>query len=158
MFSLTDFPTFYNRAAAPVSESGCGVRPVFSSRFDDCGVLVVEQTGKDDLYASIQSHADSCCVDTIIRRYNSGDMTALSQRQGLFLDTTAYPASFADLLNIVRDHQLAFEALPADLRSKFGNNFAAWASAAGTTDWLNTLNEYAAQHAAATDGGDTSES
>ncbi|AXH75714.1 MAG: internal scaffolding protein [Microviridae sp.] len=128
----------YNRGRV-CAPSGDRYITKYSSRYDDSGTLVLEPSGREDLYAFIQASADSCSIENILRRYAAGDVTALNRAQGVCFDATQFPSNFADLLNTVIAAENTFNGLPAEVREKFGNSFASWASTAGAPDWLKNM-------------------
>ena len=133
---IIDFKTWRAERERVCAPSGDRYAVKYTAKYDDDGSLILEPTGREDLYAFIQASADACSIDNILRRYNSGDTTALSRAQGVCFDATTCPSSFADLLNIVISAENTFNGLPVEVREKFGNNFALWASTAGAPDWL----------------------
>lgn len=136
---MAEFRTKYNRPRGEASNPGNPIVVKYLSRLDDSGNLVLEPSGKENLYDFIQASADSCSIDNIMRRYANGDTGVLSRVQGIYVDTVSAPKNFAELLNFVRAQQEAFDLLPADVKERFGNNFAAYAETAGSADWLKAM-------------------
>lgn len=106
------------------SEPGERYIPIYTSRFDDKGVLQIEEVAKDDLYAKIQSFKKECDINEIMKRYQMGDDTALMKAQGIYMDATGTPANMADLLNKLNKAEYEFAKLPPEVREKYGNDFA----------------------------------
>lgn len=125
-----------DRCFAPV---GSGVKVMYSGRYDERGHVVLDESGKINLYEEIQSHADSCDIHVIMDRYVSGDVGALSQVQGAFLDVTNMPKTYAEYLNTINSLERSFMALDPDVRSRFGNSFAQFLASAGDDDFLIRL-------------------
>ncbi len=125
-----------DRSFAPV---GSGVKIMYSGRYDERGHVVLDESGKINLYDEIQSHADSCDIHVIMDRYVSGDVSALSQVQGAFLDVTNMPKTYAEYLNVMNSLERSFMALDPDIRSRFGNSFAQFLASAGDEDFLFRL-------------------
>lgn len=103
--------------------AGDPVHVEYSGKFDEKGILRLEKVGETNIYNEIQSHADSVDINNIIRRYESGEVDVLSRAQGIFADVTSAPRSYAEMLNLIRRAEEAFDALPADVRAKFDNSF-----------------------------------
>ena len=82
------------------SESGSGLRQLYIPCFED-GCFSVEESGVFDLQEQINANASSCDINVLVARYNAGDITALSRRQGLFGDFTSAPDSYRQALEIV---------------------------------------------------------
>lgn len=124
------------RSFAPV---GSGVKVMYSGRYDERGHVVLDESGKINLYEEIQSHADSCDIHVIMDRYVAGDVGALSQVQGAFMDVTNMPKTYAEYLNTINSLERSFMALDPDVRSRFGNSFAQFLASAGDADFLERL-------------------
>lgn len=89
------------------SESGSGLRKLYIPCFVD-GCFTIEESGVFDLQEQINANASSCDINVLVSRYNSGDLTALSRRQGLFGDFTSAPDSYRQALEIVNGFESAF--------------------------------------------------
>lgn len=93
------------------------------------GTYELIESGRDDLYASIQSHAESVDIHVILDRYVRGDLGALSRVQGVYADVTGVPGSYAELLNLVIAGEAQFNSLPLETRAKFDHSYAKWIAA-----------------------------
>ena len=89
------------------SESGSGLRQLYIPCFVD-GCFTIEESGVFDLQEQINANASSCDINVLVSRYNAGDLTALSRRQGLFGDFTSAPDSYRQAIEIVRGFESAF--------------------------------------------------
>lgn len=89
------------------SESGSGLRQLYIPCFVD-GCFTIEESGVFDLQEQINANAFSCDINILVSRYNAGDLTALSRRQGLFGDFTSAPDSYRQALEIVNGFESAF--------------------------------------------------
>lgn len=119
-----DFPTFYAQRPDRVrSNVGSRFHDVYTPVYDHNGVLDLEVSGQDDIYDMIQSHAESCDINVLLARYAAGDTTVLSQRQGLYIDATGLPHTYAEMLNAVVAAESTFNSLPVDVRAQFGHSF-----------------------------------
>lgn len=96
---------------------------LYTPKFDSNGVMELVEAGKEDLYASIQSHKDSCDINLILKRYARGDVSALQKRQGMFGDFTDAPSSYAEALNSMIVAEQYFNSLPLETRAQFDHNF-----------------------------------
>lgn len=96
---------------------------LYSPKFDSNGSMELIEAGKEDLYASIQSHKDSCDINLILKRYACGDVSALQKRQGMFGDFTDAPSSYAEALNSMIIAEQYFNSLPLETRAQFDHNF-----------------------------------
>ena len=102
---------------------GSGIKVLYAPVFDRDGVMHLEQAGTEDLYASIQSHKDSCDIYVILGRYQAGDVSALSKVQGLYGDFTQVPKTFAEALNVMIAAESYFDSLPVEEKAKYNNSF-----------------------------------
>lgn len=93
------------------------------------GTYVLVENGTEDLYAAIQSHAESVDIHVILDRYARGDLGALSRVQGVYADVTGMPGSYAEMLNLVVSGEAQFNSLPLETRAKFDHSFAKWIAA-----------------------------
>lgn len=98
---------YVERAA---SESGSGLMQLYIPCFED-GRFSVEESGVFDLQEQINANASSCDINVLVARYNAGDLTALSRRQGLFGDFTSAPDSYRQALEIVNGFESAFSEM-----------------------------------------------
>lgn len=102
---------------------GSGERLLYTSELQDNGEITLIPSGVEDLYASIQSHKDSCDIHVLLARYQNGDVEALSQRQGVYGDFTEMPKNYMELLNTVIAGRSYFDSLPVETREKFDHSF-----------------------------------
>lgn len=107
---------FYTSIGNPIVET-------FTGRYDKNGDLQLVSTGTENLYDKIQAEAASCDMDNILRRFANGDISVLSQAQGVYADVADSPMHFTDALNMVRSVEDAFNQMPAEEREKFDNDW-----------------------------------
>lgn len=116
--------------------AGSRLKQLYSGRYDANGRVVLEEKGTEDLYAFIQSFADSVDINVILARFANGDTEALSRAQGFYADVTEFPPNMADALNRINQAEEMFKSLPLDVRQKFDCSFEQFLSQSGTEDWL----------------------
>lgn len=109
-------PRFYTSIGNPIVEN-------FTGRYDQNGDLQLVCTGIENLYEKIQAEAAACDMDNILRRFANGDISVLSQSQGVYADVSGAPMHFTDALNMVRSVEDAFSQLPAEEREKYDNDW-----------------------------------
>lgn len=128
-----DLPRVYANPGDPV-------KVIYSPVFDGEGNFDLQPSGEEDLYASIQSHAESVDIHVILERFARGDLTALSKVQGTYGDFTTIPKTYAELLNSVIQGEQQFASLPVETRAKFGHDFRKWMAAMDDMDnWLSLM-------------------
>ena len=134
-----NFPTQFNRISKPPANSGSPTHVLLSPIFDDRGVMLLKETGTENLYDYIQSHRDSVDIHKILQRFEEGDVNVLSKVQGQFGDFSDYPRSYAELLNKVLEGEQSFNQLPLDVREQFGFSYERWLASAGSDSWLSAM-------------------
>lgn len=117
------FETQFNPHPRVYQELGSGDRTLYTARLDEDGNVLLTESGKEDLYASIQSHKDSCDIHVLLQRYADGDVDALTRVQGSFGDFTSMPSSYAELLNALIAGESYFNSLDVETRAKFDHSF-----------------------------------
>jgi len=122
------FDTKYSgRSRKMVSHVGEPVKKEFVGRYDYNGNIELVENGVRNLYDEIQSYADECSMDNILRRFASGDVSVLSKSQGVYVDASQLPEHFVDMCNLVADVEREFNLLPVEERAKYENNFVKYA-------------------------------
>lgn len=122
-----------------ITDSGCAIRTLYESYFDENGVLQLKESGSQNTDDFIESFRQSTELATILNNYLHGDSTALNRHQGFYADLTKAPKSNREALDIVLKAENAFAALPKDIRQQFGNDWQAWLAQSGSEEWLQTM-------------------
>lgn len=122
-----------------VSNPGCEYETVYTSKVHEDGTIELVASDKKNIQSEIQSHAGACDIRNIMNRYMMGDTAALSKAQGFYTDLTNVPNTHAEWLQRNIDAKNIFDGLPADIKSKFRNDFDVFASTAGSEEWLTNL-------------------
>lgn len=117
------FKTPFDPHPRVYQELGSGDRILYTARLDEDGNVQLSESGREDLYASIQSHKDSCDIHVLLQRYADGDVDALTRVQGSFGDFTSMPSSYAELLNALIAGESYFNSLDVETRAKFDHSF-----------------------------------
>ncbi len=133
------FPTQYTKHDRVAACVGSPVRTVYGGRYDANGRVVLEEKGKEDLYAYIQSFKDSVDINVILARFTNGDTEALSRAQGFYADVTDFPSNMAEALNRINECEEMFKSLPLDVRQKFDCSFEQFLSQSGSAEWLEKM-------------------
>lgn len=120
------FKTQYDQHDRTPAYAGDPAKVLYSVKFDEKGVMDLVETGRENLYESIQSHKESCDIHVILERFARGDVGALERVQGVYGDFSNVPQSYADMLNLVHSAEDAFARLPVDERAKYGHSFERW--------------------------------
>lgn len=121
------FRTQFESHSRVVQPAGDRSHTLYSGRYTDTGHFILEESGKEDIYDKIQSHAASVDIHVILDRFRRGDIEALGDAtKSIYFDTAEMPKNYAHLLNIVNEGEQAFMSLPVEERSKYGHNFVQW--------------------------------
>lgn len=135
------FPTMYDARDRIFANPGSRTRDVYTAKVSHEGSIELEKTGEENLYDYIQSFAESCDINTIVKRYANGDVSALSKTQGIYDDLTNYPKTYAELLNTVIAGEKAFMELPLETRAKFNHDYRQWLVAMDDMpSWMAAMN------------------
>lgn len=121
------------------SDPGSPEHITYAGHYDDKGRVVLEESGRENIYDFIQSFAESCDIHVLMKRYQNGDVAALSQRQGFYGDFLDFPKTYAEALNHMNEMERQFMALPVETREKFGNSFTEFLAASAEPDFLDRL-------------------
>lgn len=121
------------------SSTGSRYIPEYSPKIEDDGTITLSVTGKHDLQADIESHAESADIHVIMSRFQNGDVSVLSRAQGFYGDVSGAPKSYAEILQRVQDGQRLFDSLSVEQRAKFGNDFNRFFASIGSDDWFSAL-------------------
>lgn len=132
------YTQFHRRKFVP-TEPGDPIKVTYAGRYDDCGRVVLMETGKINLQDEIQSHADSVDIHTLLKRFTNGDASALSSRQAIFADVTEMPKTYAEMLNKMIDMEQAFNHLDPEIKEKFGNSFQRFLAESNTESFAEKL-------------------
>lgn len=121
------------------SVSGDRWHVLYQAKLDDRGHIDLVRSGKEDIYAEIQSHKASTDIHVILQRYNNGELDALSQVQGVYQDLTQMPKTYAELLNALISGESYFMSLPVETRAEFNHSFYEFMSAMDHPDFFDRL-------------------
>jgi hypothetical protein len=109
------------------SHVGEPVKNQYIGRYDYNGDVELVEDGVRNVYDEIQSYADECSMDNILRRFASGDVSVLSKSQGVYVDASQLPEHFVDMCNLVAEVERKFNLLPVEERAAYENNFVKYA-------------------------------
>ena len=134
-----EFKTQYDARDRIFSDPGSPEHITYAGHYDEKGRVVLEESGRENIYDFIQSHAESCDIHVLMKRYQSGDVDALSQKQGFYGDFLDFPKTYAEALNHMNEMERQFMSLPVETREKFGNSFTEFLAASAEPDFLYRL-------------------
>lgn len=112
-----------NRPDTIIPPIGDGTSTKYEEIFDpQSGTYKLVEAGKEDLFSLVQASKQETLVYNIIDRYQRGDVTALSQRVGQYMDVVGMPKNMMEAHAVMLDIERKFNALSPDVKSKFGND------------------------------------
>lgn len=136
---MMEFKTQYDPHDRIFTEPGSREHITYGGHYDEEGRVVLEETGRINVYDEIQSHAESVDLHVLMQRYACGDVDCLSQRQGFFGDVLDFPQTYAEALNHMHEMERQFMSLPVEIRAEFGHSFSQFLAASGDDDFLERL-------------------
>ncbi len=133
------FKTQYDARDRIQSNPGNPIKQLYSGSYNERGQVELKEDGTEDLYAFIQSFAESTDIHAIMRRYQNGEIDVLEKVQGFYGDVTEMPKTYAEALQRIADSEKVFMSLPVDVRAKFGHSFSEFLAASNDADFLERL-------------------
>ena len=122
-----------------VTNPGDPIHIIYAPVVNDDGTIELVESGRENTDDKIQSGLESTDLRTIIQRYMNGDIEALNQRQLSFGDTTVFPQSYAELLQLQINAKQTYDKLPNNIKEKFNNDTNQFFAQAGTEEWYEKL-------------------
>lgn len=124
-----------------ISDPGDPIHVVLSPELQKDGTLKLVKIGTENTDEIIASYYESTTLECILSKFANGDMSALNRYQPLYMDVTQMPKTLAEAQQKVINAEYAFNALPADVKEQFGNNFNVWLAQAGSDDWTAKMSK-----------------
>lgn len=133
------FKTQYDARDRIKSNPGNPIKQLYSGSYNERGQVELKEDGTEDLYAFIQSFAESTDIHAILKRYQNGEVDVLEKVQGFYGDVTEMPKTYAEALQRIADSEKVFMSLPVEVRAKFGHSFSQFLAASQDDDFLDRL-------------------
>lgn len=137
--TLNNFKTQFDARDRIKTNPGSPIKQLYSGSYNERGQVELKEDGTEDIYAFIQSFAESTDIHSILRRYQNGEVDVLEKVQGFYGDITEMPKTYAEALQRIADSEKVFWSLPLDVRAKFGHSFSEFLAASNDTDFLDKL-------------------
>lgn len=112
---------------------------IYGSKVLKNGRIATFEKGKDNYYEYIQSFAESVDINKTIQKFINGDVNALNQRKGEFIDCTQFPTNYAEVLNVINNATNLFNSLSLDERAQFNFNLNEFIASIGTDKYNEVL-------------------
>lgn len=136
---MKPFKTQYDARDRIVTHPGNPIKQLYKGSYNERGQVELMEDGTEDLYAFIQSFAESCDIHSIMRRFVNGEVDVLEKVQGFYGDITEMPHTYAEALQRIADSEKVFMSLPVEVRAKFGHSFSEFLAASQDNDFLDRL-------------------
>lgn len=136
---MPKFNTQYDARDRIMSNPGNSIKQLYSGFYNERGQVELKEDGTEDIYAYIQSFAESTDIHSILRRYQNGEVDVLEKVQGFYGDITEMPHTYAEALQRIADSEKVFMSLPVEVRAKFGHSFSEFLAASQEADFLDRL-------------------
>lgn len=133
------FKTQYDVRDRIKSNPGNPLKQLYAGSYNERGQVELKEDGTEDLYAYIQSFAESTDIHSILRRFENGEVDVLEKVQGFYGDITEMPRTYAEALQRIADSEKVFMSLPVDVRAKFNHSFSEFLSASQDADFLDRI-------------------
>lgn len=142
---LAKFMNYYQclEREKPKSVSGSRFKPMYRLEVDDAGHEELVECGVTDVYADIQSYALSCDIHYILDKFRqTGDVSLVDKRQGIYADITEAPVSYADMIQKMRDAESMFYALKPEVRAEFNHDPHEFFAAIGSDRFMKIAEKF----------------
>ena len=126
------FGTRFNRPDVIPSDRGTAMRDIFEERIVD-GSKELVVTGQENFKDFIEASKAETQIENIIKRFQMGDINALSRAQGFYADITGMPNNLAEAQNMLIKMENDFNSLPVDIKKNFDNSFDKYVSTVSNT-------------------------
>jgi len=131
-----------------VSNSGQRYKPEYIGEPDEDGVIQLVKVGETDLVEMHQRDAFANDVNMLYKRFCNGDITALSQVQGTFMDTLGMPRDLRGMYDVITGYRNIYDNIPDN--EKEGYSFESWLEDAGSEKWIKRFAKQSEQKEAYT--------
>lgn len=131
--------TQYANRERVLTNPGNPIKQLYSGSYNERGQVELKEDGTEDLYAFIQSFAESTDIHAILKRFESGEVDVLEKVQGFYGDITEMPRTYAEALQRIADSEKVFMSLPVEVRAKFGHSFSEFLAQSQDADFLDKL-------------------
>lgn len=128
------YPKDYDPAAF-ISKAGQRMKPEYIGEPDEDGIIQLVKVGETDLVELHQRDAYANDVNVLYQRFCNGDITALSQVQGTFMDAIGLPRDLRGMYDMVEGYRKIYDNIPD--AEKAGYSFESWLEDAGSESWIN---------------------
>lgn len=116
---MADFYHAFNRPPTVPAAVGSPIKDVHVLKRDERGNKYLEKVGEKDQQAYIDSFEHECRIDTILKRFENGDISVINQRETRYMDTTTYPQDLRGVVDVISTARAFFDSLPDEKRGSY---------------------------------------
>lgn len=131
----TSFKTVYGTHERVHAPAGSMIANDYGYTLDSFGRKILEKTGERNIYEEIQSYAEECKIENVLKRVAAGDYSDF-RPQGIYQDISDIPTDLntaqAEMLKV----ESMFMTLPAETKAKYHNSLTEFIAKTGTESWL----------------------
>lgn len=98
-------------------------KPTYAPKYAEDGSLELVSTGFVDTDLEISAQRDKTDMSYILARLQAGDPSVMPDPDALYADVTGLPNTPIGMVNFLDGLRRQFDALPAETRALFDNNF-----------------------------------
>lgn len=132
----------FNRIPDPkeyFSDPGDRYRIVYHRIINADGVYEIVEKERINVSELVNSYKESTDISYILAKLKAGDTSMLNSNPGVYMDTTKFPKTYAEALQLVINSREAYDTLSQDVKNKFGNDFNKWFSTTGSAEWMENM-------------------
>ena len=135
------FRSSYSEPILFESPSGSRYRKNYLKAYNDDGTSELIENGIEDVYDSIQKAAPGNVIEDLIRRAQSGDVTAIPAPIDSFVDIADMPTDLLSMHSKLMQCRAQYDSLPADVRSLFNNSYSDFLKSVGDGSLAEKLSQ-----------------
>lgn len=139
---MTFFSITYLPPRSTPSKTNCKLKSLFKLVLQENGSKVLVKDGETNLHDEIQMFKDECNIYNIIRRYELGDVGALSRVSSAYVDTLGQPKTMQEALNLSLKLRSNFDSFKPEVQAEFGNDFNKFLSSVADGTVVDVLKKF----------------
>lgn len=135
-------PEVFSRFVRPktvAAPPGTEYEDDFEYRVDPQGNKQLVKSGRHNLQDRIQASLESTKIESLLRRAQLGDPTALAAVDGQYIDVTGMPRTLAELQSLIMRVEQDFGRLPIDVRRAYDFSVEKYVADYGSDNWKKVL-------------------
>lgn len=134
--------TQFDRPKTIPAHSGDEWLTEYQEAISKTGEKILEPIGKKNIYDMIQAELESTKIENILHAVAMGDLSALQQREAMYLDATSYPKSLMEMQNMIIKAKDEFLNMPLEVRKLFNNSAEQYVGEMGTKEFFEKMAPY----------------